>query len=110
MSISIANLEKAHALIGARKSIAAARWNSIAYDPGRDPRNTFSPDRNPRHLEAVDDQLAWAIEEYRKRRLDEIDRQLRELGVDPTTVAAEPEKPEEDSLSRLAAAEYKRIR
>jgi hypothetical protein len=32
---------------------------------------------------AIDEQLAWAIEEFRKRKLDEIDAALRELGVEP---------------------------
>jgi hypothetical protein len=40
----------------------------------------------------VDEELAWAIEAFRKRKLDEIDAQLCELGVDPTKeeVTAEP--------------------
>lgn len=39
-----------------------------------------------------DEELAWAIEEFRKRKLDAIDAQLRELGVDPTKeeTTAEP--------------------
>jgi hypothetical protein len=34
--------------------------------------------------EAADEDLQWAIEEFRKRKLDAIDAHQRELGVDPT--------------------------
>jgi hypothetical protein len=39
------------------------------------------------NAEAADEELQWAIEQFRARKLAAIDAQLRELGVDPTADA-----------------------
>ena len=64
-------------LIRERNGIATAKWNAVTYHSAVYYGSTPTP-------KEADEQLQWAIEEFRKRKLDAIDVQLRELGVDPT--------------------------
>jgi hypothetical protein len=82
--ISVENAQKAVELVSERQRIAAVKWNALI-----DSRPGYREDK----LDAADDELQWAIEQYRKRRLDAIDAELRALGVDPSTVTApKPER------------------
>jgi hypothetical protein len=83
LMMSIENVKKAEQLIRERSHIAAAKWNRVAAPQ----TNNFGNQVGLIHSEAADEQLQWAIEEFRKRKLDAIDAQLRELGFDPTTEA-----------------------
>jgi hypothetical protein len=80
--VSIENVKKAERLIQERARIAASKWNAVVDDTNLRERQTYSS------CEATDEQLQWVIEEFRKRKLDAIDAQLRELGVDPAAEAA----------------------
>lgn len=84
--ISIETVKKADALISERRRIASAKWNAIVDDPNLRPKTTqWVPGRlQVGQSETADEELQWAIEEFRKRKLEAIDAQLRELGIDPT--------------------------
>jgi hypothetical protein len=90
--MTIEQARKATELADERKQIARAKWNCIAHDPGLEPKSGASWGGSVRyelqHKEPIDEQLAWAIEEFRKRKLDAIDAQLRALGVEPPTMPA----------------------
>jgi hypothetical protein len=90
--MSLENAEKATKLAAERKRLCAAKWNCIVHDP--DPDLDERPGRwggNVRYetkdRDIPDEQLAWAIEEYRKRRIGQIDAQLRKLGFEPPQAA-----------------------
>ena len=83
--MTIENVKKAEALIRDRSRIAAAKWNAVVDDPNLRERDRYSGMRMELgRTEAADEELGWAVEEFRKRKLVAIDAQLRELGVDPT--------------------------
>jgi hypothetical protein len=82
--MTIESVKKAQRLINERNRIAAAKWTQVA-EPTPSGHQSFSAYRN---TIAADEQLQWAIEEFRARKLAEIDAQLRELGVDPASQSA----------------------
>jgi hypothetical protein len=70
--MSIEGVKRAEVLIEERGRIVAANWYHVtAKGPCRDQA-------------PADEELQRASEEYRKRKLDAIDAQLRELGVNAT--------------------------
>jgi hypothetical protein len=73
------DIERASELIRQRKKIEHAEWTHVG---------THHKMGQIYH-EPFDDKLAFAVEEYRGRRLDAIDAELRELGVDPTSATKE---------------------
>jgi 3-methyladenine DNA glycosylase Tag len=82
--MTIESVQKAQRLIRERNRIAAAKWNAITDDPNLRERSGSFGGMAMRATEPADEQLALAIEEFRARKLDAINAQLRELGVDPT--------------------------
>ena len=74
--MSIDAVKKAQELIREPDRIASVQWSAVAEDPHKGQNRWYG---NP---EAADEQLQWAIEEFRKRKIDAIDAQLRDLGVD----------------------------
>jgi len=86
MPMSINAVKKAERLIQERSSIVAAKWNAVCIvNSSGDVVTTLQrgPFRGADTMKA-DEELAWAIEEFRRRKLDAIDAKLCELGVDPT--------------------------
>jgi hypothetical protein len=75
------SIAKASALLAKRERIAIAKWENLHGNTERHHGNYRSSEEISL---PVDEELAWAIEEFRKRKLDAIDAQLRELGVDPS--------------------------
>jgi ribosome assembly protein YihI (activator of Der GTPase) len=75
MPMSIDAVRKAEELIKERDRFASTEWNAIAI---MDDDLYILIDREP-----ADEQLQKAIEEFRQRKIDAIDAQLRKLGVDP---------------------------
>ena len=71
-TMSIEGVKRAGVLIEERSRIVAANWHHVT-------EKGLFKDQAP-----TDEELQRAIEEFRKRKLDAIDAQLRELGVDPT--------------------------
>ena len=86
------DVEKASELIELRKSIAVTKWTHVIKKV-----DAFMRQGLVDHTaEPFDDKLAFAVEEYRARRLDKIDTELRELGVDLT--AAADESPDDNTV------------
>jgi hypothetical protein len=75
--MSIETVKKSEHLIPELNGIATAKWNAVTNHSAVYYGSTPTP-------EEADEQLQWAIEEFRKRKLDAIDVHLRELGIDPT--------------------------
>jgi hypothetical protein len=86
-------------LIRERERIAAAKWTSVLTDTSLNAClaavfssvNWSTSTHGGFQLadkELADEQLAWATEEFRTRRLASFDAQLRELGVEPPQLAA----------------------
>jgi hypothetical protein len=78
--LSIEDVKKAERLIQERDLIAIAKWPILKGETMRQQRHFSSSEE---FSLPVDEPLAMAIEEFRKRKLDAIDAQLRELGVEP---------------------------
>jgi len=77
--LSIETVKKAERLIQERGRIVAATWDHVAENPG------FAlPHGGLLNLTPADEQLQSAIKEFRKRKLDVIDADLRDLGVAPS--------------------------
>lgn len=81
MAMSIETVKKAEKLIEERGQIVAATWTHVA---GLGSESGISTGWNYTAGTPADEQLRQAIEEFRKRKLDAIDAELRELGVDPS--------------------------
>jgi hypothetical protein len=79
--MTIESVKKAERLIRERARIAATKWEVLK---GECPVNHGVYQAREEIALPIDEQLAWALEEFRKRKLDSIDAELRELGVDPT--------------------------
>jgi len=75
--MSIEAVKQADRLIQERGRIAVAKWDHVVEIPANGLASFLD-------CVPADEQLRSAIEEFRKRKLDAIDSQLRELGVDPT--------------------------
>jgi hypothetical protein len=78
--LTISAVKKAESLIRERDRIAGENWNAVGHKACVDYGGIS-------RLEAVDEQLQWAIEEFRKRKLDAIDSELVDLGVNPSESA-----------------------
>jgi hypothetical protein len=81
--MSIEKAEKATKLAARREKIVLAKFSELV---GTTKHHTsigvYESNRDNFRM-AVDEQLSWAIEEFRKRKLDEIDEQIRKLGFEP---------------------------
>jgi hypothetical protein len=88
-ALAVQTDEAASALLAKRGRIAGAKWENLR---GKTQRQQAGFRTAEEISLPVDEELAWAIEAFRKQKLHEIDAQLRELGVNPTKeeVAAEP--------------------
>jgi hypothetical protein len=71
-------VDQAKNLLAQRAWVARAKWDAVTSRPSSVHYGTQSLTPEP-----VDEQLAWAIEEFRRRRLDAIDAELKALGVEP---------------------------
>jgi hypothetical protein len=74
--LTISAVKKAESLIRERDRIVDEKWNAVGSKAG-------VYNSGIARLEPVDEQLARAIEEFRRRKLDAIDAELIDLGVDP---------------------------
>ena len=79
MAMSIDDVKKAEQLIKQRGQIVAATWTHVA---GLGSNSGITNGWNYKVGTPADEQLLRDIEEFRTRKLDSIDAQLRELGVD----------------------------
>ncbi len=81
--LTVQDIEKASELIKLRERIVRAKWDVVAVGPQR-PGQYMVTDFEP-----FDDELAFAVEKYRGRRIAAIDEKLKALGVDPTKASVE---------------------
>ena len=78
--LNVCDISKASALIMRRERITGAKWDAVIVTPPTLQRRYADPPLQC--VEKFDDELAAAVEKFRKRRLADIDAKLRELGVD----------------------------
>jgi hypothetical protein len=96
--LSIEAVKKAEKLIQERDLIAIAKWPALRGETMR--RHSHFSSSEEFSL-PVDEPLAMAIEEFRKRKLDAIDAQLRELGVEPPQMKGADSKPVAPSRTKI---------
>ena len=75
--MTIESVQKAQRLIEERNRITAAKWNAIIDDPKLRDRSQWIDRMAMGPTEPADEELARAIEEFRARKLDVINAQLR---------------------------------